>query len=155
MATEMYNVIQETRNEQVFRFVSPIYDVTYEITYDDDTNQESVIVIENSIYEDDMNQESNAAIENSLYEEQPTKKKLVTDKGLRCIRRVKFTPGLIDQVGYDVCPITQESFSDCDFISILPCIHAFETQAILKWLKTENACCPVCRHYLDCNDLLV
>ena len=154
MATEMYDVIRETRNEQVYRFVSPIYDVTYEITYDENTNQEAVVVIGNSQHEDDMNQEYTDMIENSLYEEQPTIKKLVSDKGLRCIKRVKFTQGLIDLVGYDVCPITQESFSDCNFISILPCNHGFETQAILKWLKTENACCPVCRHYLDFSDVL-
>ena len=42
----------------------------------------------------------------------------------------------------------------CNFISILPCNHAFETQVILKWFKTENACCQVCRYYLDFSDVL-
>ena len=43
------------------------------------------------------------------------------------------------------CGIWQVDFEEGDDIKILPCNHAFNAEAITKWLKEEKAECPICR----------
>jgi len=43
------------------------------------------------------------------------------------------------------CGIWQVDFEEGDDIIILPCNHAFNAEAITKWLKEEKAECPICR----------
>ena len=40
-----------------------------------------------------------------------------------------------------------------DEVSQLPCGHIFEPDAIIKWLKKENASCPVCRKPLQSKEV--
>ena len=35
----------------------------------------------------------------------------------------------------------------------LPCNHSFIPDAIEKWLKEENAICPICRYTLDSKEV--
>ena len=46
------------------------------------------------------------------------------------------------------CPITMELFKDGDSVTMLPCGHLFNTNAIDEWLLNSQAKCPVCRHSL-------
>jgi hypothetical protein len=49
--------------------------------------------------------------------------------------------------------MTLNNFSDGDEVSQLPCGHIFEPDAIIKWLKKENASCPVCRKPLQSKEV--
>ena len=53
----------------------------------------------------------------------------------------------------ETCPIFQTEFSNSDDITELPCKHAFTPNAIRKWLKEENAICPICRYKLAAKEV--
>jgi len=52
-----------------------------------------------------------------------------------------------------VCSMTLCEFQEGVDIAKLPCDHIFEKEAILKWLKDENASCPVCRKPLESKEV--
>ena len=52
------------------------------------------------------------------------------------------------------CPITQNPFSPGQEVSVLPCGHVFDPEAIKKWLEGEKASCPVCRYQLKSIEVL-
>lgn len=47
-----------------------------------------------------------------------------------------------------MCPILQSPFERNEPITVLPCNHVFNPEAIRTWLKEHNALCPVCRYNL-------
>ena len=51
------------------------------------------------------------------------------------------------------CPILQVDFTDGMDITRLPCNHCFIPDAIKRWVKEENALCPVCRYNLDSKEV--
>ena len=51
------------------------------------------------------------------------------------------------------CPILHVDFTDGMDIIRLPCNHCFIPEAIERWLKEENALCPVCRYNLDSKEV--
>jgi hypothetical protein len=44
-------------------------------------------------------------------------------------------------------------FEEGQEVAQLPCGHIFEKEAVLRWLKDENASCPVCRKPLACKEV--
>ena len=68
-------------------------------------------------------------------------KKTITKRGLNQLKSKKFN----DCIKSAVCPITLEHFNENDEIIELPCNHIFKEKSILRWLKEEHNCCPVCR----------
>ncbi len=51
------------------------------------------------------------------------------------------------------CMITLNDFKNDDEIAVLPCNHIFNKIAIFKWLKTEDARCPICRTELPSKEV--
>jgi hypothetical protein len=51
------------------------------------------------------------------------------------------------------CPISFLDFNQGDKINKLPCGHIFHSKSILKWLKNEQAKCPVCRYELSSKEV--
>jgi len=47
-----------------------------------------------------------------------------------------------------ICPILQKPFEDNEPVTVLPCNHVFNSDAIRTWLKQHNTLCPVCRFNL-------
>ena len=50
-----------------------------------------------------------------------------------------------------ICPILQTPFEDNEHVTVLPCNHVFNSDAIRTWLKQHNTVCPVCRFNLKSN----
>ena len=69
-------------------------------------------------------------------------KNVLSDKGESDIKSVVYKKG---EFPNDSCPVTLIDFEEGQEVSQLPCGHIFEKEAVLKWLKDENASCPVCR----------
>lgn len=69
-------------------------------------------------------------------------KNVLSDKGESDIKSVVYKKG---EFPNDNCPVTLIDFEEGHEVSQLPCGHIFEKEAVLKWLKDENASCPVCR----------
>jgi hypothetical protein len=81
----------------------------------------------------------------SLYDLHPVKK-VITEEGKHAIVDKKFTAAMVEELKINgVCGIWLEDFAEGDDIKILPCNHAFKSEAIMKWLQKEKAECPVCR----------
>ena len=74
----------------------------------------------------------------------------LTKEGEKDIKTVVFKT---DNFPNDSCPMTLNDFSSGDKVSQLPCGHIFEPDAIIKWLKKENASCPVCREPLQSKEI--
>lgn len=78
-------------------------------------------------------------------------KNIISEKGEDAIKYCIFnTTNFPEQKS---CAITLTDFKDGDEISQLPCGHIFQPKAILKWLKNEDARCPVCRKGLDSKEI--
>ena len=81
----------------------------------------------------------------SLYDLHPVKK-VITEEGQHTIVDKKFTASMVEELKINgVCGIWLEDFEEGADIKILPCNHAFKSEAIMKWLQKEKAECPVCR----------
>ena len=87
---------------------------------------------------------THAALENSL-REQGGVKNVISDDGKDQLITENYKK---DKFINSVCPITQEEFSDGDPVVVLPCNHCFYHDGIMRWLETDRAECPVCRHKL-------
>ena len=78
-------------------------------------------------------------------------KKVLSEKGSLQIKKIKFT----EDMKNNKCPILLEKFKIDEEVSVLPCEHVFNTEAINEWLKTEQAKCPVCRFELDSKEIKI
>ena len=80
------------------------------------------------------------------FNERPKYKNVLSEKGEENLERIIYNDILNTNIK---CPITQENFKlDMEVIK-LPCNHCFVPDAIIRWLKEENAICPICRYALD------
>tara|TARA_Y100000816_G_C25976019_1_gene509501 strand:- start:187 stop:951 length:765 start_codon:yes stop_codon:yes gene_type:complete len=77
-------------------------------------------------------------------------KKVLSDEGKSCLKKIKFHSKRHKQ---KTCPITQEAFEKKQIVTILPCTHIFNSDAIQKWVETEKAECPVCRYALPSKNI--
>ena len=73
-------------------------------------------------------------------------KKVLSEEGLAEIDKITFDLEEGDQP--ETCPILGTTFKKGDILGSLSCGHRFEYEAIMRWLKTESATCPVCRKQL-------
>ena len=78
-------------------------------------------------------------------------KNVISEKGKQQLKNGSYKNG--EHIN-NVCPITQEEFSDGDQIVILPCKHCFYPSGINRWLENNKAECPVCRHKLSSKEVL-
>ena len=78
-------------------------------------------------------------------------KKVINDEGLNQIVFDKYSHEKYPET--KTCVITQKEFQENDDIAILPCKHIFDKDAILYWLKNQQAKCPVCRRELKCKEV--
>ena len=83
-------------------------------------------------------------INNSLYTNAKYKKVLSTE-GEYDLEKIQYKS---DNNYNNTCPIYQINFEENEEVIKLPCNHCFTQDAILKWLKEEQAVCPVCRYEL-------
>ena len=89
----------------------------------------------------------------SLYDRHPVKK-VITEEGQRVIVDKKFTVAMVEELNINgMCGIWQEEFEEGEDIKILPCNHAFKSEAIMRWLQKEKAECPVCRFSLESKEV--
>jgi hypothetical protein len=70
-------------------------------------------------------------------------KNVINETGEAVIKTMKYNKD--DFEDQEMCIITLNSFNEGDDIAKLPCGHIFNKVGILKWLKTEDARCPICR----------
>ena len=137
--------------------------------FDRIVNNENTYINPNSIFENSMSSNSlstpyivpnqlfgprNSNIRNLLRETLSQKnsyKKVLSEKGSAQIKKLKFTENLKN----NKCPILLEKFEKDEEVSVLPCEHVFNTEAINEWLKTEQANCPVCRFELDSKEIKI
>ena len=89
-------------------------------------------------------------MEESLYDK-PTYKKVISDKGIENIKFELYNEKSEKQS--KVCAITREKFKDQEEVAILPCNHIFNKEAILTWLTTKSAECPICRYKLESKEI--
>jgi len=47
-----------------------------------------------------------------------------------------------------LCPILQSPFELNEIVTVLPCNHVFNREAIRTWLKEHSSLCPLCRYNL-------
>jgi len=47
-----------------------------------------------------------------------------------------------------LCPILQSPFELNELVTVLPCNHVFNREAIRTWLKEHSSLCPLCRYNL-------
>ena len=101
----------------------------------------------------DIESAAAAILTRSLYDRHPVKK-VITEEARSEIVDKKFTAAMVADLKInDVCGIWQESFEEEEDIKILPCNHAFKSEAIMKWLENEKAECPVCRFSLKSKEV--
>ena len=90
-------------------------------------------------------------IEQSLMDpEQDMYKHVLSEDGEEEIKSVVFKK---NEFPNESCPMTLNDFKEGDTLSQLPCGHVFEPDAIMKWLKNENASCPICRKPLKSKEV--
>ena len=82
---------------------------------------------------------------NESFREKSKFKNVLSKEGEKQIKRVKYDPNLHKN---HMCPIYHIEFTKDTIVSQLPCDHIFSPEGIDRWLKNENAICPVCRFKL-------
>ena len=90
------------------------------------------------------NNATNVVLANSL-REQGGVKNVISDDGKKQLTTETYEKGKFMNT---VCPILQEEFSEGDKVTVLPCKHCFDPDGIMRWLESNKAECPVCRHKL-------
>ncbi len=70
----------------------------------------------------------------------------VIDSNNKQVEIITYVPNIVSQ---ESCCITMEDFKVGEKIAKLPCNHCFNKEAIMEWLTTEKAECPICRFKLD------
>ena len=89
-------------------------------------------------------------LEDSFSRDKNKYKKVLSDKGNNQLEEIYFKKK--DNINTS-CPIYQTDFQENEIITKLPCGHCFTTEAIIKWLKEQQAICPVCRYELDSKEV--
>ncbi len=86
----------------------------------------------------------------SSFHDKAKYKKVLSSKGETELEDLSYN---IDLNTNSRCPIMHVDFTDGMDIIRLPCNHCFIPEAIERWLKEENALCPVCRYNLDSKEV--
>jgi len=86
-----------------------------------------------------------SVLNNSLYD-QPPVKNVISNKGKQQLKTIKYVENCCNN---SKCPILHIDFDEDEKITVLPCNHGFNTEAINRWLSDEKAECPVCRFKLE------
>ncbi len=89
----------------------------------------------------------NQILNNTFYDKSKYKN-ILSEIGHNDLKKIKYTKSENGKIN-STCPIYQIEFTEGMEIIKLPCEHCFIPEAIEKWLKQENAICPVCRYKLD------
>ena len=93
----------------------------------------------------DMEPSVASILASSLYDRCPVKRVISEEEHGQLVEK-KFTSSMVDELKINgACGIWQVDFEEGEDIRILPCNHAFNAEAITKWLKEEKAECPICR----------
>jgi len=93
----------------------------------------------------DMEPSAASILARSLYDRCPVKRVISEEEHGQLVEK-KFTSSMVEELKINgACGIWQVDFEEGDDIKILPCNHAFNAEAITKWLKEEKAECPICR----------
>ena len=93
----------------------------------------------------DMEPSAASILARSLYDRCPVKRVISEEEHGQLVEK-KFTSSMVEELKINgACGIWQVDFEEGDDIMILPCNHAFNAEAITKWLKEEKAECPICR----------
>ena len=85
-------------------------------------------------------------LQRSLETTEKKYKMVLSESGKDQIKHMPFSLDKFKEQKY--CPISQKKFQEGEYIAQLPCFHIFEPDNIMKWVKQENATCPVCRFKL-------
>jgi hypothetical protein len=112
---------------------------------------ESLLLVGTNMIIDDL---SNNVVENNIvnrlinnsFREKPKYKNVLSEEGEKEIKQVKYDPDLHKN---HMCPIYHTEFTKDIIVSELPCNHVFSPEGIDRWVKNENAICPVCRYKLS------
>lgn len=112
--------------------------------------------------DDDAMEQAGAAavLARSLYDVRPVKHVIDIADGEtgenHGIREMTYNKETAEEMKINTtCGIWQEEFEAGQAIKILPCNHAFDAEAIAKWLTTEKAECPICRFKLKSKEVIV
>lgn len=90
----------------------------------------------------------NDILEQSFYDDTSVKK-IASMQGLSQLQTIQYDPTKVTNAS---CPITFESFTKESKITIMPCNHGFNTDALQEWLKESNVC-PICRYELHSSEI--
>lgn len=134
---------------------SNLYNIdTSNIIYTPINNSFRNILLNNlsNIYGTPLNQENNLI--RSSFEEKPKYKKIITQEAYNNLQKIKFNK-YNNNLKNNSCPIYYLEFEEGEKITILPCEHCFNSEAIKKWLFEENNHCPVCRSELESREIKI
>ena len=101
-------------------------------------------LLSNELVEDSY---ESSILTRSFEEDMKKFKHVISDTGESSIKYIPYTSNAFKT--QKKCVITMTSFEESQIIAKLPCNHIFKKEAILKWLKEENATCPICRFKFD------
>lgn len=82
---------------------------------------------------------------NQSLNDEPTYKNVIDEKNNNQVSIVTYNKNTVPM---DSCCITMNNFEEGEKIAKLPCNHYFNKEAIMEWLTTEKAECPICRFKL-------
>jgi len=82
---------------------------------------------------------------NESFIEKPKYKNVLSKEGEAEITKIKYNKNIHTN---HICPIYHTEFITDTIVSQLPCNHIFSSEGIERWLKEENAICPICRYKL-------
>lgn len=109
-------------------------------------------VVLNDVVVTDIDNENNfidSIISNTLNDKKAYKN-VISEEGKKSIKIIEYTR---DDKFNPSCPITLVDFEEGEKVSVLPCNHCFNTNAIEIWLENEKAECPVCRLALNSKEI--
>ena len=110
----------------------------------------SLLLVGSNLIENisDNNQLENNIINrviNESFIEKPKYKNVLSKEGEAEITKIKYNKNIHTN---HICPIYHTEFIADTIVSQLPCNHIFSSEGIERWLKEENAICPICRYKL-------
>ena len=149
-----YNTnIDNSSNYNNYSNYSNNYSSNYSNNYSNNYRNIILLELENILNRENDNIFLRNILENSFATDKNKYKKILSDKGKKQLKNIKFNSNL-DNINTS-CPIFQIDFENNEIITQLPCSHCFIPEAIEKWLKEEKAICPVCRFELDYEEVKI
>lgn len=105
----------------------------------------------NTYFNTNFNRNYENVLEQSFLEKSKYKN-ILSNEGDKQLIKTKYDKQIHKN---DCCPIFQTEFDNETDVIELPCKHIFTPNAIEKWLKEENAICPVCRFKLQSTEVKI